>query len=97
MSTRTTLAPQPTLDRTFLSAVSTVQTITVPNECRMIKIASTAAILLLKFGATNPTTTDYDDFVLPGNSEYITFPANTRELRILPHNSVVTDIYIIEK
>ena len=94
---RDTLAPQPTLDRAFFSAVTTTQTVTVPANCTMIKVLSTNDNLLVKFGATNPTTSNFDDIIPAGSAEYIRFPASTREVRLLPATAIVTNIYVVEK
>ena len=97
MGMRDTLAPQPTLDRAFFSAVTTTQTVTVPANCTMIKVLSTNDNLLVKFGATNPTTSNFDDIIPAGSDEYITVPATTREIRLLPATAIATNIYVVEK
>ena len=97
MAIRDTLAPQPTLDRTFFSAVTTTQTVTVPAGCTMIKVLSTNDNLLVKFGATNPTTSNFDDIIPAGSGEYLIVPATTREVRLLPATAIATNIYVVEK
>lgn len=97
MTQRALLAPSTTLDRTFFSAVTTTQTVIVPLECVAIKILSTNDNLLVKFGATNPTTSNFDDIIPAGSDEYLTFPANTREVRLLPATAIATNIYVVEK
>jgi hypothetical protein len=97
MAIRDTLAPQPTLDRAFFSAVTTTQTVTVPAGCTMIKVLSTNDNLLVKFGATDPTTSNFDDIISAGSGEYLTFPADTREVRLLPATASATNIYVVEK
>lgn len=94
---RDTLAPQPTLDRAFFSAVTTTQTVTVPANCTMIKVLSTNDNLLVKFGATNPTTSNFDDIIPAGSAEYILVPSTTREVRLLPATAIATNIYVVEK
>ena len=97
MTQRTLLAPSITLDRTFFSAVTTTQTVIVPLECVAIKILSTNDNILVKFGATNPTTSNFDDIIPAGSAEYLTFPASTREVRLLPATAIATNIYVVEK
>lgn len=97
MTQRTLLAPSITLDRTFFSAVTTTQIVTVPLECTFVKIFSTNDNILVKFGATNPTTSNFDDIIPAGSAEYLVFPATTREIRLLPAGAVSTNIYVIEK
>lgn len=97
MAIRDTLAPQPTLDRTFFSAVTTTQTVTVPAGCTMIKVLSTNDNILVKFGATNPTTSNFDDIIAAGSGEYLTVPSTTREIRLLPASAISTNIYVVEK
>ena len=97
MGMRDTLAPQPTLDRAFFSAVTTTQTVTVPADCNLIKILSTNDNLLVKFGATNPTTSNFDDIIPAGSAEYLVVPSTTREIRLLPAGAISTTIYVVEK
>lgn len=97
MTQRELLAPSRTLDRTFFSAVTTTQTVIVPNECNAIKVLSTNDNILVKFGATNPTTSNFDDIIPAGSGEYLTFPADTREVRLLPASAISTNIYVVEK
>jgi len=97
MGMRDTLAPQPTLDRIFFSAVTTTQTLTVPTACTMVKIVSNNDYILVKFGATDPTTSNFDEIVSPGSGEYITVPSTTREIRLLPATPIATNIYVVEK
>lgn len=94
---RDSLAPQPTLNRMFFSAVTTTQIVTVPADSTMVKILSTNDNILVKFGATNPTTSNFDDIIPAGSAEYLTFPANTREVRLLPATAITTNIYVVEK
>lgn len=97
MTQRALLAPSTTLDRTFFSAVTTTQTVTVTLECVAIKVLSTNDNILVKFGATNPTTSNFDDIIPAGSAEYIVVPANTREIRLLPAGAIATTIYVVEK
>lgn len=97
MTQRTLLAPSITLDRTFFSAVTTTQTVTVPLECVAIKVLSTNDNLLVKFGATNPTTSNFDDIIPAGSAEYLVVPTDTREIRLLPAGAISTTIYVVEK
>lgn len=97
MGMRDTLAPQPTLDRTFFSAVTTTQTVTVPAACTRVKVFSTNDNLLVKFGATNPTTSNFDDIIPAGSAEYLVVPSTTREIRLLPATAISTNIYVVEK
>jgi hypothetical protein len=97
MAIRDSLAPQPTLDRAFFSAVTTTQTVTVPVACTMVKVLSTNDNLLVKFGATNPTTSNFDDIIPAGSAEYIVVPSDTREIRLLPATAIATTIYVVEK
>jgi hypothetical protein len=97
MAIRDSLAPQPTLDRAFFSAVTTTQTVTVPAACTMVKVLSTNDNLLVKFGATNPTTSNFDDIIPAGSAEYLVVPSTTREIRLLPATAIATTIYVVEK
>ena len=97
MGMRDTLAPQPTLERTFFSAVTTTQTVTVPATCNLIKVLSTNDNILVKFGATNPTTSNFDDIIPAGSAEYLVVPTDTREIRLLPAGAIATTIYVVEK
>ena len=97
MTQRELLAPSITLDRAFFSAVTTTQTVTVPNECVAIKVLSTNDNILLKFGATDPTTSNFDDIIPAGSAEYIVVPSTTREIRLLPAGAIATNIYVVEK
>lgn len=94
---RDTLAPQPTLGRAYFSAVTTTQTVTVSANCNLVKIVSNNDYILVKFGDTNPTTSNFDDVVSPGNGEYIRVPSTTREIRLLPAGAIATNIYVVEK